>query len=98
MDLDLTLLLFLGGSRIYLLVFAIPYLQFSEGLLGWLSGKESTYNAGDVEMFDPWIGKVPWRRAWQPTPVFLPGESHGQRSLGGYIPPGVAKRQTQLSN
>ena len=31
---------------------------------------------------NPWVGKVPWRRAWQPTPVFLPGESHGQRSLG----------------
>ena len=29
--------------------------------------------------FDPWVGKIPWRRAWQPTPVFLPGESHGQR-------------------
>ena len=34
--------------------------------------------------FCPWIGKIPWRRAWQPTPVFLPGESHGQRSLAGY--------------
>ena len=33
--------------------------------------------------FDPWIGKIPWSRAWQPTPVFLPGESHGQRSLVG---------------
>ena len=32
--------------------------------------------------FNPWVGKIPWRRAWQPTPVFLPGESHGQRSLG----------------
>ena len=31
--------------------------------------------------FDPWVGKIPWRRAWQPTPVFSPGESHGQRSL-----------------
>ena len=31
--------------------------------------------------FDPWVGKSPWRRAWQPTPVFLPGESHGQKSL-----------------
>ena len=30
--------------------------------------------------FDPWVGKIPWMRAWQPTPVFLPGESHGQRS------------------
>ena len=36
--------------------------------------------------FDPWIGMIPWRREWQPTPVFLPGESHGQRSLGGYSP------------
>ena len=33
-----------------------------------------------------WVWKVPWRRAWQPTPVFLPGESHGQRSLAGYSP------------
>ena len=36
--------------------------------------------------FDPWVRKIPWRRAWQPTPVFLPGESHGQRSLVGYSP------------
>jgi len=35
---------------------------------------------------DPWVRKIPWRRAWQPTPVFLPGESHGQRSLAGYSP------------
>ena len=34
--------------------------------------------------FDPWIGKIPWRRKWQPTAVFLPGESCGQRSLVGY--------------
>ena len=32
--------------------------------------------------FDPWVGKIPWRRKWQPTSVFLPGESHGLRSLG----------------
>ena len=31
--------------------------------------------------FDPWVRKIPWRRKWQPTPVFLPGKSHGQRSL-----------------
>ena len=36
--------------------------------------------------FDPWVGKIPWRRVWQPTAVFLPGESHGQRSLAGYRP------------
>ena len=36
--------------------------------------------------FNPWIRKIPWRGAWQPSPVFLPGESHGQRSLVGYSP------------
>ena len=43
--------------------------------------------AGDMRHeFDPWVRKIPWRRKWQPTPVFLPGKSHGQRSLGGYSP------------
>ena len=37
-------------------------------------------------MFSPWVMKIPWRRSWQPTPIFLPGESHGQRSLAGYSP------------
>ena len=42
-------------------------------------------NAGDVRGgFDPWVQKIPWRRAWQPTPVFFPGESHGQRSLAAW--------------
>ena len=36
--------------------------------------------------FDPWVGKILWRRAWQPTPIFLPGESHVQRGLAGYSP------------
>ena len=38
--------------------------------------------------FDLWVGKIPWRRKWHPTPVFLPGESHGPRSLAGYSPRG----------
>ena len=38
--------------------------------------------------FDPWVGKIPWRREWLPTPVLLPGEFHGQRSLKGYSPQG----------
>ena len=42
--------------------------------------------------FNPWVGKIPWRRAWQPTPVFLPGESQGQRSLVGYSPWGCRVR------
>ena len=46
---------------------------------------------------DPWVGKIPWRRKWQPTPVFLPGESHGWRSLVGYSPR-VTKSRAQLSN
>jgi len=36
--------------------------------------------------FDPWVGKILWRRAWKSTPVFMPGESHGQRNLVGYCP------------
>ena len=36
--------------------------------------------------FDPWVGEIPWRRKGQHTPVFSPGESHGQRSLAGYSP------------
>ena len=39
-------------------------------------------------MFDPWVGKIPWKRKWQPFPVFLPGKSNGQRSLAGYSPRG----------
>ena len=38
--------------------------------------------------FNPWVGKITWRRKWQPSPVFLPGESHGRRSLVGYSPQG----------
>ena len=38
--------------------------------------------------FDPWFRKIPWNRNWQPTPVFLPGKFHGQRSLVGYSPRG----------
>jgi len=50
-------------------------------------GKESAYNAGDrTQGFDPWVREIPWRRAWQSTPVFLPGLSHEQRSLVGYSP------------
>ena len=69
------------------------------GLLQWRSGKESTCNVGDVGS-DPWVRKIHWRREWQPTPVFLPGESHGQGSLVGYSPWGCKELNTveQLSN
>ena len=44
-------------------------------------GKESACKGRRCKRrgFDPWVGKIPWRRQWHPTPVFLPGESHGQR-------------------
>ena len=61
----------------------------------WLKGlprlapvvKNPPANPGDARWrFDPWVRKSPWRRAWQFTPTFLPGESHGQRSLVDYSP------------
>ena len=52
-------------------------------------------NSGGVRYgFDPWVRKIPWRRIWQLTPVFLPGESHGQSSLVGYSPWGRKESDT----
>ena len=64
------------------------------GLPKWLSGKESTPSRRP--RFDPWERKIPCRRKWQSTPVFLPGECHGQRNLVGYSPQGL-KSQTWLN-
>ena len=50
-----------------------------------LSGKEPACQSRRCG-FNPWVGKIPWRRKWKPTPVFLPGKSHGQKSLAGYSP------------
>ena len=63
----------------------------------WCSDKESACQCRR-HRFNPWVGKIPWRRKWHPTPVFLPGKSHGQRSLAGYSPWGrkesnMTKRQ-----
>ena len=55
------------------------------GLPWWLSGKESACQCRRCG-FDPWVGKIPWRRKWHPAPVSLPGKSHAQRSLAGYRP------------
>ena len=57
----------------------------SIGLPWWLSGEESAYQCR-ICAFDPWSWKIPWRRKWQPTPVFLSANAHGQRSLVGYSP------------
>ena len=60
------------------------------GFSGGSDCKESACNVGDTGLFlggeDPRVGKIPRRREWQLTPVFLSGESHGQRSLAGYSP------------
>ena len=54
------------------------------GFPGGSEGKEFACNEGSE--FDPWVRKIPWRSEWLPTPVFLPREFHGQRSLVGYSP------------
>jgi len=58
------------------------------GFPGGTSGKEPTCQCRRHKKgrFDPWVRNIPWMRAWQPTPVFLPEESHGQRILAGYSP------------
>ena len=67
---------------------AVPHL-FSGGS----EVKASVCNAGDLGSI-PGLGRFPWRRKWQPTPVFLPGESHGWRSLVGYSPWGCKESDT----
>ena len=56
----------------------------NQGFPGGTSGKEPTHQCRRHKRcgFDPRVRKIPWRRAWQPTPVFLPGESHGEEPCG----------------
>ena len=56
----------------------------NQGFPGGISGKESACQCRRCKRFDPWVGKMPWRRKWKPIPVFSPGKSHGQRSLISY--------------
>ena len=63
------------------------------GFPGGTSGKEPACQDRRCRI-DPWVRKIPWRRAWQSTPVFLPGESRGQRSLAGYGPWGCKESDT----
>ena len=61
------------------------------GFLRGLAGKNPPPNTGRHAGrrrcgFDPWVRKIPWRRKWQPTPIFLPGESHEQRRVMDYSP------------
>ena len=62
----------------------------NQGLSWWPSSKAFACKCWR-HRFDPWVGKIPWRRKWQPTPVLLPGKSHGERSLAGYSSQQVTK-------
>ena len=70
----------------FLIFLLYLFIFLMESVPGGTSGKEHASQCRRLKRsrFDPWVGKMPWRRAWQPTPIFLPGESHGQRSLVGY--------------
>ena len=67
------------------------------GFPRWLRGKQTTCQCRRLRL-DPWIEKIPWKREWQPTPIFLPEKFHGQRSLAGLQSMGSQKSQTQLNN
>jgi len=71
-------------------------LKISWGFPSGGSGKESAcqWRRCKRQGFSPRVGKIPWRRAWQPTSVFLTGESHGQRSLAGCSPQGHKELDT----
>ena len=71
----------------------MTYYYIHLGFCGSPAGKEPAYNAEDPGSI-PGSGRFPWRRAWQPTPVFLPGKSHGQRNLVGYSPWGHQESNT----
>ena len=82
---------FLEGREYVFLSSSFPW-----GLSGGTSGKEPACQCRGLKGcgFDPWVGMIPWWRAWQPTSVLLPGESHGQRSLAGYSPYGHKELDT----
>ena len=65
--------------------FGEEWYMYMYGFPGGASGKEPTCQCRRHQ-FNSWVRKIPWRRAWQSTSVFLPRESHGQRRLEGYSP------------
>ena len=79
-----------GENVIFHLPFFIPYIfpiVTSHSVAQMVRNLPAMHETG----FNPWVMKISWRKAWQPTPVFLPGESHGQRSLAGYSPSGCTE-------
>ena len=94
-------LLFVAGFQMFnsceleVLIFNILYGP-TWGFPGGASGKELACQCRKCKRggLHPWVGKIPWRTAWQPTAVFLSGESLGQRSLAGYSPGGCKESDT----
>ena len=86
---------YIAATRTWLLspqfLFFRPQILSHLEFPGGASGKEPTCQCRRHKRyrFHPWMRKTPWRRTWHPTPVFLPGESHGRRSLVGYSPWGL---------
>ena len=71
------------------------HFQFQTGNLGFPGGSVvKSLPAMQEIRIQFWVRKIPWQRKWQPTPVFLPGKSHGQRSLVGYSPWGHKESDT----
>ena len=77
-------------------ILLLRYPMVTYSLPGGTSGKEPACQCRRHKRhgFDPWVGKIPWRRKWQPTPVFFPGESCGQRNLAGYSAYGHTESDT----
>ena len=71
----------------------VPFVLIYHSVLGlpWWCRQWRTCLQCGRPRFDPWVGKIPWRRKWQPTPVFLPRESHGQRGAGWVTVHGLCK-------
>ena len=75
-----------AASRVFSVSFLFSsFIMMFLGFPGGSDGKESACKARDLSSI-PGLGRFPWRRSWQPTPVFLPGDSHGQKSLVSYSP------------
>ena len=77
-----------GRTEVKLSLHADDMIFYTENHKGGASGKEFSYQCRRHKRrgFDPWVGKIPWSRKWQPTPVLLPGKFHGQRNLKAYSP------------
>ena len=76
-------------SHIWIPIQSLPFnFCVAVGFPGGTGGKEPTCQCRRPKRcgFNPWVWNISWRKKWQPTPVFLPGESHGQRSMVGYNP------------